>query len=200
MIFLYDGPKTCKEIGERFGFQCGRLFQPRSGFSPERDPGVFAIDNYCFSNPDMGSYWRMLERLKTRLVDCKFVSCPDVVGSARRTLELFHIFREKLIEWPIALVAQDGIEDLEIPWHLIDAIFIGGTNKFKLSDQAVHVIKAAQILGKWTHVGRINSKDRWDKFEALGVDSCDGSGLSRYSEAMVHAFIEPQLPLEVLDA
>ena len=40
---------------------------------------------------------------------------------------------------------------------------------------------AAQALGKWVHVGRVNHAERWQHFEELGVDSVDGTGLSRYS-------------------
>jgi hypothetical protein len=46
---------------------------------------------------------------------------------------------------------------------------------------AAAIIKTAQALGKWCHVGRVNTPGRFEHFEALGADSIDGTGLSRYS-------------------
>ncbi len=106
---------------------------------------------------------------------------PDVVGDARRTMEVFWHFYDNLRGWPKALVAQDGIEDIEIPWRSIEAVFIGGTTEWKMSPRAVAVIRAAQWLGKWVHVGRVNTPGRFEYFEQLGADSLDGSGLARYS-------------------
>jgi hypothetical protein len=101
-------------------------------------------------------------------------------GSARRTLEVFDHWRAKLHGWKVALVAQDGQEDLPIPWNQIDAIFIGGSTKWKLSNHAEQIRKAAKILGKWVHIGRVNTPDRFEWAEGL-ADSIDGTGLSRYS-------------------
>lgn len=90
-------------------------------------------------------------------------------------------WRYKLTGWKIALVAQDGQEDLPIPWEGIDAIFIGGTTKWKLSESAKQICQAARAMSKWIHAGRINTPARFEYFEALGADSIDGTGLSRYS-------------------
>jgi len=84
--------------------------------------------------------------------------------------------------WPLAFVAQDGIEDLAIPWRDLQAIFLGGTTEWKLSQSAVDVIRTAKILGKHTHVGRVNTRGRWKHFEQLGVDTCDGTGFSRFRD------------------
>lgn len=82
----------------------------------------------------------------------------------------------------MALVAQDGLQDLPIKWNLFDAIFIGGSTVFKMSVHVRHLIKTAQILGKWVHVGRINTPDRLKYFERLKVDSFDGTGLVRFTD------------------
>lgn len=115
-----------------------------------------------------------------------WATAPDVVGSAKRTLELLPMFAPRLrsMGYPVCLVAQDGIEHETIPWAEIDAIFIGGTDRWRESDAPKQVIAAARWLGLWTHVGRVNTLQRWKYFEKLGVDSCDGSGLARYSERM----------------
>ena len=104
---------------------------------------------------------------------------PDVVGSARRTLELFDLLRHDYAGLPRALVAQDGIQSENVPWEHISAIFIGGTDSFKDGPHAMAVAKAAKILGKWVHVGRVNGVSRIKHWMNI-ADSCDGSGLAKY--------------------
>jgi hypothetical protein len=83
--------------------------------------------------------------------------------------------------WKLALVCQDGQEELPIPWQFIGAIFVGGSTAWKCGPHATACIKAAQALGKWVHVGRVNDPARFEHFENLGVDSIDGTGLARYT-------------------
>ena len=149
-----------------------------------------------FSRFDRDGFLRILEKHKERRELCRFVALPDVVGSARRTLEAFDHWYGILEGWPRALVAQDGIENLPIPWSAIDAIFIGGSTKFKLSKDAADVIRTAKILGKWIHAGRVNTPGRLEYFDDLGADSIDGTGLARYSwmrEKIYRAANEPDL-------
>lgn len=140
-----------------------------------------------------------MEREKERQHLCRFVAVPDVVGSARRTLEVFKEWKDELHNrkgWSLALVCQDGQEDHPIPWSDIDAIFIGGSTKWKTSEASMACIKAAKALGKWVHVGRVNTPGRFEWCEALGVDSIDGTGLSRYSwmrERIYHEQTRPKL-------
>ena len=70
---------------------------------------------------------------------------------------------------------------MPIPWDEIVAVFIGGTDDFKLGRHGAACVKAAKALGKWVHVGRVNTPGRLEYFEDLGADSCDGTGLARYS-------------------
>lgn len=113
------------------------------------------------------------------------MTAPDIVGSAQRTLELFGLWMPKLAGWPIALACQDGQEQLPIPWGDISAVFIGGTTSWKCSIHVEQIIKTAKLFGKWVHVGRVNDPNRFQHFEALEADSCDGSGLARYTHMRV---------------
>jgi hypothetical protein len=80
---------------------------------------------------------------------------------------------------PVALVLQDGIGALPIPWSQIEAVFVGGSDNFKVSGEAFGAARAAKMLGKWVHVGRVNTSKRVQQW--LGVaDSIDGSGISQY--------------------
>jgi hypothetical protein len=94
-------------------------------------------------------------------------------------MDLFECFERKLNGLPRALVLQDGINDVSIPFSKIDAVFVGGTDDFKSSVEAFAAAKAAKMLGKWVHVGRVNTPERlngWLDF----ADSIDGSGISRF--------------------
>lgn len=156
----------------------------------------FAVDNGSFSRFDRDAFLALLQREKANKARCRFVALPDVVESARRTLELFHYWRHRIGNWPLALVAQDGQENLDIPWSQIAAVFIGGSTGWKLSKHAADVIKTAKAIGKWVHVGRVNTPGRFEYFENLGADSIDGTGLSRYShmrEAIWRTYTQPNL-------
>jgi hypothetical protein len=157
------------------------LLTPLTRYHPKNPEGKFAIDNGAFSKFDAMAFLSLLEREAPRKHLCRFVAVPDVVGSARRTLEVFDHWFPLLNHWPLALVIQDGQEHLPIPWEYITTVFIGGTTKFKESDGAIQIIKAAKAVGKWCHVGRVNTPARFEAFEKLGVDSIDGTGLARYS-------------------
>jgi EAL domain-containing protein (putative c-di-GMP-specific phosphodiesterase class I) len=60
------------------------------------------------------------------------------------------------------------------------AVFIGGSTDWKLGRHAEAVIRAAQAMGVWVHVGRVNTAQRIEKFLEMGVDSIDGASLSRH--------------------
>jgi len=183
-MILYADAKNLEEVERDLEMSVCQLITPLTGRRNFRPTSPFAIDNGCFSVFRKSRYFAILRRELQNAKFCKFVCLPDVVGSARRTLELFDFYQyDALIcKFPKALVAQNGQEDLPIAWDLIDAIFIGGDDRFKCSDASKSIIQCAQRMGKWVHAGRVNTAKRWEWFEDLGVDSCDGSGISQYSE------------------
>jgi hypothetical protein len=180
MVFLDTG----QDLGAceaELGCEVGQLLTPLTRYRL-RDPGKpWAIDNGAFAKFDARAFLSLLAREEHHRAACKFVTVPDVVGAARRTLEVFDHWRPKLAGWPLALACQDGQESLPIPWGNIAAVFIGGSTNWKCGPHATHVIKAAQAMGIWTHVGRVNDPGRFAHFDGLGVDSIDGTGLARYS-------------------
>ena len=141
----------------------------------------FAVDNSGFTMPQTDGLVALLERNVGVRANCLFVVCPDVVSSARRTAEVFERWYPKLQPWPIALAAQDGVEDLPIPWDLMAAVFIGGSTRWKESQAAGDVVKTGLLMGVHVHVGRVNTPARFKRFDDLGAHTCDGSGVSRYS-------------------
>ncbi len=141
----------------------------------------YGLDNGCFTEFREKTWRRMVE--EARHTPPVFVSLPDVVGDARRTLELFEHFKDATVGVPRALVLQDGIGNFAVPWDDIAAVFVGGSDQFKIASECVNVCRAAQIMGKWIHVGRVNTIDRLNNWIGL-ADSIDGSGISRYDHML----------------
>lgn len=181
MIALLDNGQDLDECAAEIGCEVGQLLTPLTRYKL-RDPSKpWAIDNGAFAGFDAAAFLALLKREEHHRDGCLFVTAPDVVGSARRTLEVFAHWKAKLAGWKLALACQDGQEHLPIPWSDIAAVFIGGSTNWKCSEHAAQIIKAAKALGKWAHVGRVNHPARWEHFEKLGADSADGTGIARYS-------------------
>src|SRR5208283_1653873 len=133
MIVLLDTSEELAIAQEELGCMVEQLLTPLTRFKRQIPEAPFAIDNGAFSGFDAEAFVSLLEREKEHRELCRFVAMPDIVGNARRTLEAFDHWSCKVCGWNLALVAQDGQEDLEIPWKRIDAVFIGGTTVWKLS-------------------------------------------------------------------
>lgn len=183
MKYLID--KSATVVAEKMlsGMVDGQLLTPLTRYA--NWGGRFAIDNGAYSQFNANGFATLLNRNKDKRQNCLFVCVPDVVGDARRTLEIFQ-HRQAFVPsfWPLALVAQDGIENLDIPWGLFSCLFIGGTTAWKDSSAVEPLIKTAQILRKHVHVGRVNTYRRYRRFACLGCDTCDGSGVSQYDHML----------------
>ena len=130
MLVLLDTSQSLDVCASEIGCEVQQLLTPLTRFKLQRPDANFAIDNGAFSQFNGKAFESLLAREFNRREQCLFVCVPDVVGSARRTLEVFEHWKESLEDWPLALVAQDGQQDLPIPWDEIDAIFIGGSTEF----------------------------------------------------------------------
>lgn len=173
-------PQALEHAGDGFG----RLLSPRhfGRIADTAAAGIpWAADNDCFQQLDAAAYRRMIAAIHG-LPGGLFVTAPDVVGDWRAT-------RERWEEWaleiraagqPLAYVAQDGQPFPEVPWLELDALFIGGTTAYKLSADAERLGRHAKRLGMWLHMGRVNSRKRFDYARAIGCDSVDGSSYSKW--------------------
>jgi len=198
MKFLIDTQKeTLSRRIAKSELILGQLITPLTGYSDWG--GVYAIDNGAFSGFRAEKFRRLLERQALRKDDCLFVTCPDIVGAGQRSVELFKQRRRWIPEgWRVAMVAQDGMENIEIPWTEMDAVFIGGRDPWKDSQAAADIVRTAKILGLWVHIGRVNTPKRFDHFSDLGADTCDGSGVAMYDhmlEKIENRQIDPRIPL-----
>lgn len=170
----------------------GRLIQPRDcgNVADTAAAGVtWAADNDAFngwSDEAEARYRRMLDGM-VGVPDCKFVTLPDVVGDARATAVRFNEWWQPVTDrgLPPALVLQDGIEELGVPWDKISAVFIGGSTEFKLGDVAAEYAGEARARGLWVHMGRVNSLKRIRYAQDIGCHSVDGSQFSMFSDTWV---------------
>lgn len=117
-----------------------------------------------------------------------FVTVPDHVGGGVDTAGLFDWYAGVLDdaegEVPLAVVAQDGMEDVYDLDGILDsasALFIGGTTEYKLSRAAADLAREAKARGLWLHMGRVNGLKRIRYAAELGCDSVDGSGYSKFA-------------------
>ena len=184
MRFLLDAKA---DVCQQSALIVGQLMTSEGGHA--LGPCPFAIDNGAFARFEPDKFRRLLCRCEPARERCLFVATPDVVGSARRTLEMFDIWNPKLEYWPRALVAQDGIEDLPIPWDQIAAVFIGGSTAWKESSAAADVVRAARIAELHVHVGRVNTIKRFTWFDDLGADTCDGTGVLMRGSRRFHEML-----------
>ncbi len=173
MIYLSGKIIDHSKIGVMLSFNAGK--QRYHGHK------IWAVDNGCYSQPQKYSndgYLSWLGKLDYK--KCLFATAPDVVGDAEATLErtVTMLPRIRALGYKVAFVAQDGAKIDGLPWSDFDCLFIGGTNKFKLSQAAGDLIAHALHLGKWVHMGRVNSYKRIRLANVLGVHSVDGTYLS----------------------
>lgn len=177
MIYMSPQSAPTTELSNLWG----QIVTPERWSSLIRDERPWCMDNGIFTGKfSPKTFWGKLEQMYPFKDSCKFVVAPDVVGNAIATIDGFRYWgpRIKAAGWPVAFVAQDGQELFEFPprceW---DALFIGGSTEWKLSEAALICIKRAQQDNKWVHVGRVNSQKRLRHFQMAGVDSVDGTNV-----------------------
>lgn len=158
----------------------GVMLTPNMGNRPDLSRAIWAADNGCFTQPERfdGDYYLAWLRNRAEYRDrCLFATAPDVVGDAKATLERSVPFLRRIRDagFRAALVAQDGLEELLVPWDDFDVLFTGGSTEWKLSEAAYNLAREADERGKWTHQGRVNSWRRLKASAVSGYDSADGT-------------------------
>jgi len=158
--------------------QLGQMVTPAEGRRPL--PGVpFGADNGCFGKgyPGDAEWFAWLDLLPRE--NCLFAAAPDVVADAVATMTRSGPWLARIRErgFPAALVAQDGLERLPVPWDDFDVLFIGGSTEWKLSRHAARLAHEAKDHGKHVHMGRVNSGRRKAIADIFECDSVDGTFL-----------------------
>jgi hypothetical protein len=158
-----------------------------------------------YADFDHAGWWKWLQKVVATvsaptLANCRYATAPDAIDVCRcknlctcghgnvRGNPAVTIAWAK--EWlprisslgvPAAMVVGNGMEDMldEIPWDLLDVVFVGGSTEWKLGEGARIVIAEAQARGKRVHMGRVNSSKRLSYASTLGVDTADGTFLGK---------------------
>lgn len=142
---------------------------------------VKAADNGCFGGgyPGDEAYLDWLAG-QDRIGEFAFAVAPDVVCDAAATLvrSAPMLAPVRALGYPVALAAQNGLEDLTVPWEEFDVLFLGGDTAWKLGPAARRLATEAKTRGKRVHMGRVNSLRRLRYAAAIGADSVDGTYLT----------------------
>lgn len=148
------------------------------------DGAEYACDNGKFGKgwPGAEAWFDWL----TRTVDrygadrCLWAVAPDVPFDAAGTLaeSLPWLAEIRALGIPAAFAAQDGCDQLGVPWDDFDVLFIAGSTEWKTGPVAERLSREARERGKQIHMGRVNSRQRLRTAEWFGCDSADGTYLA----------------------
>jgi len=154
-------------------------------------PGLpYVLDNGAWACHVAGLAWepgpmlRLAERLGSA---SEWMVLPDIVGggveSLARSISYYTQQRpEHVSAWMLAV--QDGmtVRDVRpfLDLHPL-GIFVGGSTDWKWRT-AHEWAELGLDFNRRVHVGRVNSQRRVRLCRDLGVSSCDGSSVSRYSK------------------
>lgn len=173
MIYLgtpYE--KIPEKWRHKFGVMCS--LAGRIEWTGLKDGRKWMLDNGQFTGKFKEQKWiDTMKKLTPYADNCLGIVVPDFVGDAVETLKMWREYNGMVLDcYPKAFVGQDGLTDELIPWPEFDVLFIGGTDKFKLTESHPWIVEANE-RGKWTHVGRVNSTKRIESF--WYADSVDGT-------------------------
>lgn len=190
MVLYLANPGNARVNEKMASGDLGAIWTPKQGNKLPSE-GAFCIDNGCGpgkdGQPGAGypgdrQYLELLSKMSARAGRrCLFATAPDVLGDAEATLARSAPFVRKIRGWfglPAALVAQDGLERLDVPWSWFDCLFLGGSTEWKLGPHAALLTEEAKARGKWVHMGRVNSFKRLRYAAYIGCDSADGTFLT----------------------
>lgn len=176
LILVHSSPTTLSRYESA---ALGVLMSPRRVYCNVPDGMPWAADNDCFAAWNPARYRSMVETLRL-MPRGLFVTAPDVVADARGTARRYARWRDYLDGLPVAYVAQDGLRTP--PWDTFDALFIGGSTRWKLGPVAARLARDARERGKHVHMGRVNSSSRrwWARW--IGCHSVDGLSYSAFRD------------------
>jgi hypothetical protein len=188
---LYLGNPSTRFVRDRMAERddLGAMMTPKQG-NKLPDDTVFACDTGLFGGEwtGYGKWISFLEKLAPHADRCLFATAPDVFrpdlgrGDADGTLALslpwLPVIRS--LGFPTAFVAQEDSEQPGmIPWELVDVVFIGGGDAWKLGRPSQLVIEAALARGKRVHFGRkVNGLSSMWKAHNRGCHTSDSTFIS----------------------
>lgn len=179
-MIYYANPCTDEVRDEMSAARLGCIITPKQGNVTFPDEWDVIADNGCFSQAWEFDQWRgwLLDQPRT----VRFAVAPDVFDPSGApchdaTLERWREYGP-LIErhgFTPAFVCQVGATPDNVPDAPV--LFLGGTTEWKLGPQAWAIARQHRDT-KWIHMGRVNSKRRFDTARAMQCHSCDGTYLT----------------------
>lgn len=154
----------------------------------------YALDNGAWTSFQRGEAFHdaAFERAIALLgPGADWIVLPDIVMGGVASLEfslrwLDRLRKRRSLSAATFLIAvQNGMKPAQV-LNLLDprlGIFVGGDTQWKLATMALWA-RLAHSRGAVCHVGRVNSVRRIRLCAAAGVDSFDGSGVSRFAKAL----------------
>lgn len=194
MVLTGSNNETYRKLMRGHPKHFGYFVQPRTYYRNQimRDERVrWGMDNDAYNGFSHSRFMAALDHLLPYQCRCIFVTCPDYVGDHTITLALWREWRPRIAEmgYPVAFVAQDGLLLNQVPWHEMDALFVGGTNQFKDMDSRESILEAKR-RGLWVHVGRVNDSPRRLRYcLQMGVDSIDGTAYGLKPDKMLKWYV-----------
>jgi hypothetical protein len=180
----------------------GALLTPFSQRHTPSTDWLWAADNGCFASRwDEQTWFRWLQS-KSNPASALFATIPDVVADHQRTVKRWHQYADQVqqLGYKAAFVLQDGASLRTMPMQQMDALFIGGSTKYKLSEDAQRIVSVCKMENKWIHMGRVNSQRRMQLAFDWGCDSVDGTYLAFAPDSntprlikMMHEATQPNL-------
>lgn len=169
------------------GHLAGAMTSPTARNHPRKAVALgmpWCMDNDCFKRYDPRAIVRMLDHYRD-VPGCVFATVPDVVGDHAATRLLFSAWlgTYQRYGYPPAFVLQNGITGpADVPWDSIAAVFVGGDDQFKHSATACRIVDEANARGKWTHMGRVNTRIRITFANSNRYRSIDGTRFNRFND------------------
>jgi hypothetical protein len=121
---------------------------------------------------------RLLVWAQSQEIKARWAIVPDVIGDSKATLEQWPEYAPivQSCDIPLAIAVQDGmtrddVRSLEIQ---PEVIAIGGTTEWKWKTVEMWARSFPRV-----HVLRCNSPQKLYELEAMGIESCDGTGWNR---------------------
>lgn len=187
MVLYFANPSTDPIRDAIAGGQLGAILTPKQYLAPP-SLGTICIDNGCGPGsdgkqgkgyPGDAAFQVWIESLAHFTGQTRFVVAPDVVGDAGATWERSQPWLPRIrnLGFRAALVAQDGLENLPIPWEDFDVLFIGGSTEWKLGEPARDIVSEAVRREVPVHMGRVNSYRRVRYAHDIGCSTADGTFL-----------------------
>jgi hypothetical protein len=154
--------------------------KPPEGFRYACDNGAWS----CHTQQKPFNRTRFIRLVERFGAGADFVVIPDIVAGGVGSLEFSRSWMPFLKYLRLLLLpVQDGMRSEQVDEFLREypkvGIFLGGSTEWKLREMWAWGI-VAHTLGRYYHVGRVNSCRRIQLAEEAGAHSFDGTSPSRY--------------------